>query len=271
MNSRRFYIYEYIRLDTNEPFYIGKGCGNRAFQIDKSRNANFRKVLQKSKVACVLLMDNLTEQEAYEAEVWFIYEYKHILSFKLTNMDDGGLGAVSGKFNHMYGKKGRLHPNYKREVSEESRKKMSIARKGPKNHMYGKRGVLSPIYGLKASEDRKKKISESLKGKVKSETHIANLKKSLDKRDFRGSKNPNYGNGEKIAGLKNKSAVKISVFNNEGLLEFEGCKLEVVSKYNLSLYLLTKLLDKKLDVEKHFNRDRKKFKHLQGYEFKKSN
>ena len=28
-NKNIFYVYEWIRLDTNEPFYIGKGCNDR--------------------------------------------------------------------------------------------------------------------------------------------------------------------------------------------------------------------------------------------------
>lgn len=27
MNENKYYVYEWIRLDTNEPFYVGKGCG----------------------------------------------------------------------------------------------------------------------------------------------------------------------------------------------------------------------------------------------------
>ena len=27
--KNEYYVYEWIRLDTNEPFYVGKGKGNR--------------------------------------------------------------------------------------------------------------------------------------------------------------------------------------------------------------------------------------------------
>ena len=27
--SNKYYVYEWIRLDTNEPFYVGKGCDDR--------------------------------------------------------------------------------------------------------------------------------------------------------------------------------------------------------------------------------------------------
>jgi hypothetical protein len=247
---------------------VGKGCRNRAYQIDKSRNIGFMNVLRKTEVAVVILAGNLTEQEAYEMEVWFIYEYKHIYNFGLVNLDEGGLGALSGKFNHMYGKRGELHPNFGRIPSKETRLKMSLARQGSKNHMYGRRGELSPLKGRVKSERERLKISQALKGIQRSESHIENLKKSLAQRNFYGKNNPNYGNGYKIAGLNNVSATKVTVINPDTLVEFEGCKKEVCQKYGISLYLLTKLGNRKINVELDFNREKKKFSHLNGYEFK---
>ena len=29
MDENKYYVYEWIRLDINEPFYVGKGCGDR--------------------------------------------------------------------------------------------------------------------------------------------------------------------------------------------------------------------------------------------------
>lgn len=37
------YVYEYIRLDTGEPFYIRKGSGNRWRDTKRSRNKDFLK------------------------------------------------------------------------------------------------------------------------------------------------------------------------------------------------------------------------------------
>ena len=30
-----FYVYEWIRLDTNEPFYVGKGRDNRCYKLTR--------------------------------------------------------------------------------------------------------------------------------------------------------------------------------------------------------------------------------------------
>ena len=32
MPTNKFYVYEHWRFDTNKPFYVGKGSGNRAYQ-----------------------------------------------------------------------------------------------------------------------------------------------------------------------------------------------------------------------------------------------
>lgn len=29
MERKKFYVYEWYNIDTNEVFYVGKGCGNR--------------------------------------------------------------------------------------------------------------------------------------------------------------------------------------------------------------------------------------------------
>ena len=58
-----------------------------------------------------IIVDNLEEKEAYDAEVWYIYECKYIFGYDLVNLDEGGRGALGGTDNPMYGRKGKLNPN----------------------------------------------------------------------------------------------------------------------------------------------------------------
>lgn len=231
MEERKFYVYEFIRLDNGEPFYVGKGCGNRVNDIHRGRSPWFKNVVKRHGSVSRIIVDGLTEKEAYEAEVWFIYEYKHIYNFNLVNLDDGGQGAVCGERNPMYGRLGKLNPNT----------------------------------GTKATEKRRKLISEALRGKAKSKTHRNKL--SIFAKTRTGEKNPNYKNGEKIAGMKNPSAIKVTVYNKSKEVEFAGCKSEVCERYQISLYLLTKLKNKIVNIETDFSRENEKFKHIDGYKF----
>lgn len=264
--ENKYYVYEWIRLDTNEPFYVGKGCGNRAYQIYKSRNAGFMNVFRKTECAVVILADNLTEEEAYEAEIWFIYEYKYIYNFSLVNLDEGGLGAVSGKFNHMYGRKGPLHPNYGIIVSDETRRKQSISRSGKRNGMYGKKGEKSPIYGRKMPENERLKIVKALKGKQKTEDHKRKISESR-KGKYTGKDNPNYGNGEKMAGGKNPASVKIKAINNQGETVVFETKTEACLHFKISKHLFNTLIGKVISVDKDFTRMKNKYRHLEGWKF----
>ena len=161
--SRIYYIYEHIRLDKMEPFYIGKGKGERAY--DLYRNDHHDAITDEYGHAVVIIADNLTEEEAYWLERDTIEDYVFNLGNgidikghndydhelpHLTNRDWGGIGGKSG-IKH----------------SEEHNKKVSEALKG-ENH---------PFYGEHHSEEHNKKISESMKGKNKGKNSFENKTK----------------------------------------------------------------------------------------------
>lgn len=66
--KHNFYVYAYYRLDTNEIFYIGKGHDGRCYNI-QNRNNYFKNICNKVDVAVVILIDGLTEDEAFKYEV----------------------------------------------------------------------------------------------------------------------------------------------------------------------------------------------------------
>lgn len=118
-----YYIYEWIRLDTNEPFYVGKGKGKR-WKTLKRENSRFNHIVNKHPVAVNILHDNLSENVANDLEVWYIREYRDVIGYDLCNIADGGEGvALFGEQNGFYNK----------NHSKETRNKMS------KNHADVKR------------------------------------------------------------------------------------------------------------------------------------
>ena len=140
-----YYVYEWIRLDTNEPFYIGKGKENRCYKLTRGNNQHFNNIVKSIPVAVNILHDNLEEQVAFDLECYYIWLYRDIIGYDLCNMNDGGEGqTLCGKKNGMYGVSlcGELNGMYGKHHTEESNEKNRQAHLGKNcgkdNFMYGK-------------------------------------------------------------------------------------------------------------------------------------
>lgn len=113
-NRSDCYVYRHIRLDKNEPFYIGIGTGRnykRARKRGTQRNDIWNRIVAKTPYEIHILMDNLTWLQACEKEKEFILLYgrRDLGTGPLINLTEGG----DGRFGHI--------------VSEETRKKMSVS------------------------------------------------------------------------------------------------------------------------------------------------
>lgn len=131
----KFYVYRHLRNDTGEPFNVGKGSGNRAWST-YYRNPYWCNIVNKVGYTTEIIMENLSELQAFEKEIEFIKMYKD-LGYCEANFTAGGEGPSGHKH------------------SEETKKMMSTSRKGEKNSFYGKRH----------SEAYKKLISRHNKGR----------------------------------------------------------------------------------------------------------
>lgn len=124
MEDRSFYVYAHYRLDTMEPFYIGKGKGKRKDIL--SRNTIHDRISRKYGHAVVVLFDNLTEEESffYEREVIEYLVFNEGYEIHCKNC-----GEFTRKFSYLtnfsFGGEGTSGCNY----NEETRNKMSIASK----------------------------------------------------------------------------------------------------------------------------------------------
>jgi hypothetical protein len=155
--DNKFYTYAYLRED-GRPYYIGKGCGRRAYE------KHGRKVKTPSKDRILMLKRNLTEAEAFRHEVYMISVLgREINGGILLNFTDGGEGATGNKH------------------TPETRQKMSKSRKGRKQSKEWVENRVKAVTGRKRkphTEEHKQKISQALKGKSPSPEHRANLSKS---------------------------------------------------------------------------------------------
>jgi len=97
------YLYRHIRVDKNEPFYIGIGeCNNNKGNIYKRaynrsrRNSHWKNIVSKTDYIVEIIFDNLSWEEACEKEKWWInfYGRSDLGNGPLCNLTDGGEGII---------------------------------------------------------------------------------------------------------------------------------------------------------------------------------
>ena len=86
----KYYVYEHIRKDTDQVFYVGKGQGNRAFDKN-NRSPEWNKIVSEIEYKIKIVQDNMEEKDAYALENQLIFEYGFMI--------EGGI-LVNKKFNH---------------------------------------------------------------------------------------------------------------------------------------------------------------------------
>lgn len=177
--DNRYYVYVWTRLDTNEVFYVGKGHGNR-YKDMRMRNRYFLNIVNKvgmDNIKIDIVEKDLSEEDAFEREQYFISYYKTISSC-LTNMTKGGEGS-SDWFDHLTEEEKELHRELSKSFlgkhhTQETKEKIRKSHLG-KTHNMSKEGhdrlsslaKTRPGYwrGKHLSEDTKRKISEKRKQK----------------------------------------------------------------------------------------------------------
>lgn len=137
------YLYRHIRLDKNEPFYIGIGSDenyNRAYRKSK-RSKYWNNVINKTEYFVEIILDDLTWSEAKDKEIEFItlYGRKNIGTGCLVNLTDGGDGVLGMKQSDETKKKislDNMRPdkiaickeNLKKAITPEAKEKARLSR-----------------------------------------------------------------------------------------------------------------------------------------------
>lgn len=196
-----FYMYIHVREDTLEPFYVGKGCGSRAWNHN-NRNEYWTNTANKHGVITEIVFDSLTENEALQCEVDSIIEYLYI-GYKICNLSSGG-----------------DTPTFNSDV----RNKMSNARLGLKRTPEAIAKIAAAHTGMKRSPETCKRISESLKGKPRTNREAV----------LRGALKISGGNSI-------RADQNIYRFIQKCGNVFVGCRHELIEKYPYMRRLLSKL------------------------------
>lgn len=163
---RRFYVYAYLRSSESihgqkyTPYYIGKGCRDRA-------TSKQRTIPKPSNLSCIVyVQEGLTEEEAFSLEKYCIALYGRIDNKTgiLRNLSDGGDGPA-GTIPSEETKRKIAEAGRGRKHTPESIRKISEAQLKDKNHMWGKT----------ISQETRLKISNANKGLKRSDVTRQNI------------------------------------------------------------------------------------------------
>jgi hypothetical protein len=153
-------LYRHIRLDKNEPFYIGIGkTEKRAYEKIK-RNQFWCNIVAKTDFEVEILFDDLSWDEAGEKEKEFIklYGKKNNKTGTLVNITDGGGGILGVRHTEESKRKISIASKYmiRKPISQETKDKISKS-------LTGREGANK---GYKHTQEAKEKLRQINLGKV---------------------------------------------------------------------------------------------------------
>lgn len=140
----KHYVYIHFKKDNLEPFYIGKGIGNR-LNRRSSRNKFWHSVVNKHDFVADYLKYFESNKEALRYEIEMIALFRKE-GFKLANLTDGGEGTTGIT------------------RSNKTRKLLSDLNKGKSMLEVTRKAINKANTGRKHSEETKRKLSEARKG-----------------------------------------------------------------------------------------------------------
>lgn len=303
-NKKRFYVYIYLnplekrsftccdKVLEYQPFYVGKGCRDRDLKHYKeairiirlnelydTRNRKINKIIniinKGFNPMIIKIKENLLEDEAYKLEIELV-DYFGIKDEGgiLCNYESGGRGGYTVSEES---RKKMSNSALGRVVSEETRLKLSIAKKGcknPRTEEWTKNqrtsllksyqsGEIEPwnkgktgIY--KASEEAKKKQSVAMKGRKNTPEHCENIALAM-KEGFRNGTRKvqerllnQFGENNYMFGKIPKWSKGVVELNNEGnvLQEFQSIK-EACKELILSRHIIKRICEMRNGYKKN--------------------
>lgn len=251
---RNFYVYVWIRKDTNNVFYVGKGTKNRYKDLSM-RNRYFLNIVNKlgmDNIEIKIIENNLTEQEAFDKEKEYI---KHYIDngIKLANMTSGGEGS-SDWYKQLTDEEKEHH----REISksflgkhhtEETKKKMSESANGRKwddehKQMFSDlaKGRESAFKGHKHTDETKSILREKALGRTgywKGKTLPLEMKQKMIATQKRNAQNKIYPTSKEVVVLDSDgNIIKEFKSRNDCIKYYTNCDAPI-SEACIKKYLKT--------------------------------
>lgn len=185
------YLYRHIRLDKNEPFYIGISIREDNYKrayITSKRNKIWKDIINKTDYRVEILLDNVSEEIIYEKEEEFINLYGMIYNKtgSLANLTLGGKGTKGSK--HNLGRKWSADSklklaNSKKNMAKETKLKMSLAHTGKKLSEETRKKQSLARQGYKCTEASKINMSIA-QSKIPRKGRQDSYKKKIDQYDL---------------------------------------------------------------------------------------
>jgi len=212
-------VYRHIRLDKNQPFYVGIGVDIKRAYSKTHRSKHWKSIISKSEYRVDILLEDVDYSFAKEKEVEFIHLYgRSVDGGVLCNITKGGDGVL-----------GLRH-------TEEAKVKMGI-----------------PNKGKKISEWHKKRISEFHKGKRHSEEHKKNMSDIMS-----GEKNHRWGRKASEETIKKMAAAakrgtenRSSKLSEEAVLKIREMyksgvrQLKIAAQFNVAKSNVSSIIKRK--------------------------
>ena len=183
-------VYQHIRKDTNEIFYIGIGNTKKRAYYTSVRNKHWHNIVSKSSYDVDILIEEISIEIAKEYEQFLISFYGRCDKKlgPLVNMTDGGEYSNPNRGKKLGKRSKETIEKLKNAWTEERKKLHSKKYSGKNSYWYGKNGSAAPMFGKKQSEKHREAIKKYMNSDRNPAKHIEIRKKFSESK--MGEKNP---------------------------------------------------------------------------------
>jgi hypothetical protein len=250
------YVYRHIRLDKNEPFYIGIGEKEQRAYSTHKRSILWKRIVSKYEYEVQIIFDDLTWEQACEKEKEFIKLYGRIdlKTGCLVNLTDGGEGSLGYKHSKeslfKIGEKSKGRNKTPQQI-EKWRSNMDF-KKSPEFKEKVKNALIGKKHTLERRENQRKshlgkRLSEEAKQKLKQyyKENPSKLKGTKLSDDQKRKLSISHTGKTGILSSNKKSVIKI--LGNEKIEYFsiaEAAKHHNVHPVTITKYIKNKTITK---------------------------